>query len=240
MNIVIIPCYKVRKTILKVINDIPNSINKIIIVDDKCPDETGKYVLRNNRSKKIHVIINKKNLGVGGAMIKGYFFSKKFNPRFIFKVDGDNQISSKEIKKFLYTLKKNKNIDCVKGNRFSKLKNFQEMPYFRLYGNKIVTLIGKIITGYYNINDFTNGFFCISGACLNKINLNLISKDFFFENDMMLALSSINANVVNVPTYCTYKGNKSNLKIYKIILPFISKFLTGYLNKNKFRKNINY
>ena len=136
-------------------------------------------------------------------------------------------------------IKKDSKIDCAKGNRFSKLKHFQEMPYLRLYGNRIVSLLGKFVTGYYNIDDFTNGFFCISGTSLNKINLNLISKDFFFENDIMLALSSIQANVVNVPTYCSYKNNKSNLRIYKIILPFIFKFLIGFLNKKKFRKNIN-
>ena len=106
MNIVIIPCYKVKKTILKVIDNIPNSISKIIIVDDKCPEETGRYVLKKKKSRKIHFIINKRNLGVGGAMIKGYLFSKKFKPKFVFKVDGDNQIKSNEIKKFLVILKK--------------------------------------------------------------------------------------------------------------------------------------
>ena len=49
MNIVIIPCYKVKKTILKVIDNIPNSISKIIIVDDKCPEETGRYVLKKKK-----------------------------------------------------------------------------------------------------------------------------------------------------------------------------------------------
>lgn len=236
MNIVIIPCYKVKKTIIRVIDNIPSTIKKIIIIDDKCPEETGKHVIKNKKSKKIHVIINKKNLGVGGAMIKGYLYSKKFKPKFIFKVDGDNQIRSSEIKKFLSVIKKNRTIDCIKGNRFSKIKNFQEMPFLRFYGNKIVSLIGKIVTGYYHINDFTNGFFCISGNALNKINLKLISKDFFFENDIMLALSSIKAKVVNIPTYCSYKDNESNLKIYKIIFPFILKFIRGFLNKKKFNK----
>ena len=54
MNIVIIPCYKVKKTILKVINDIPNSIGKIIIVDDKCPQQTGKYIIKKNGKCKKH------------------------------------------------------------------------------------------------------------------------------------------------------------------------------------------
>mgnify|MGYP006144471367 CR=1 FL=1 len=112
------------------------------------------------------------------------------------------------------------------------------MPFLRYFGNKALTLIGKLVTGYYDINDFTNGFFCITGKCLNKINLNMISKDYFFENDIMIALSSIEARVSNVPTFCSYKGSESNLKISRIIFPFILKFFVGFFNKKKFIKKL--
>ena len=54
---------------------------------------------------------------------------------------------------------------------------------------------------------------------------------------MMIALSSINAKVVNVSTFCSYKGNTSNLKISNIIIPFIYKFVIGFINKKKFKIN---
>ena len=104
---------------------------------------------------------------------------KKFKPKLIFKVDGDNQIKPSEINKFLKIINKNDKIDCAKGDRFSIYKNHEEMPFWRYLGNKALSLIGKIVTGYYNINDFTNGFFCIKGSCLNKINLKKVSKDYF-------------------------------------------------------------
>lgn len=238
MNIAIIPCFNVKNKILLVLKKIPPQIDKIIIIDDCCPQNTGEHVKKNFKSKKMIVLKNKKNLGVGGATIVGYKFSKKFKPDLVFKIDGDNQIRPSQIIKFLKIIKKIPSLDCLKGNRFSNYNDYKEMPNLRYFGNKVLTLIGKLVTGYYHINDFTNGFFCLTGRSLNKINLDKISKDFFFENDMMIALSSIKAKVSNVSTFCSYKGNESNLKISRIIFPFIFKFFIGFLNKKKFIKKL--
>ena len=94
-------------------------------------------------------------------MIRGFKFSKKYKPKLIFKVDGDNQIKPNEINKFIEIINKDRKIDCAKGDRFSKYKNYKQMPILRLFGNKVLTQIGKMVTGYYNVNDFTNGFFCL-------------------------------------------------------------------------------
>ena len=52
---VVIPCFRVSDKILKVIKNIDSQIDKIIIVDDKCPDKTGKLVKNLNRNKKINI-----------------------------------------------------------------------------------------------------------------------------------------------------------------------------------------
>ena len=42
---VVIPCYKVRKKILSVLkNKNLNTIDKIVIVDDYCPENTGIFL----------------------------------------------------------------------------------------------------------------------------------------------------------------------------------------------------
>ena len=44
-TIVVIPCYKVDKYIFDVLNKIPfKQIYKVILVDDCCPNKTGKLV----------------------------------------------------------------------------------------------------------------------------------------------------------------------------------------------------
>ena len=45
---IVIPCYKVRERILKVLsNKHLSKINKIVLVDDKCPQNTGSYLKKN-------------------------------------------------------------------------------------------------------------------------------------------------------------------------------------------------
>jgi len=67
MNIsVVIPSYKVAKHILTVINDIPDFINNIIVIDDKCPQNSGTIVESLNNTRVL-VCYHETNLGVGGG-----------------------------------------------------------------------------------------------------------------------------------------------------------------------------
>ena len=75
---VIIPCYNVDiKTTLKVIKKIPNFVDIVYIVDDCCPLNCGNKI-KLKKIKKIKVIINKENIGVGGSIIRVY---KKFKKK---------------------------------------------------------------------------------------------------------------------------------------------------------------
>ncbi len=79
---VVIPCYNVAGKIETVINKLPECVDHVIVVDDKCPQESGKFVEEKYKSnKKIHVVFNEKNLGVGGAVKKGclYCLEKKYD-----------------------------------------------------------------------------------------------------------------------------------------------------------------
>ena len=49
----------------------PPQIDKIIIIDDCCPQKTGEYAKKNFNLKKIIIIRNRKNLGIGGATVIG-------------------------------------------------------------------------------------------------------------------------------------------------------------------------
>jgi len=55
MVYVVIPCYKVKKHIINVINAIGSEVDKIIVVDDKCPENTGQFVLKNIKDPRIFI-----------------------------------------------------------------------------------------------------------------------------------------------------------------------------------------
>ena len=68
---VVIPCYKVKNKILQVIKKISKEIKKIYVIDDCCPQKTGAFLKKNNKDKRVKILFNKKNMGVGKATMKG-------------------------------------------------------------------------------------------------------------------------------------------------------------------------
>jgi dolichol-phosphate mannosyltransferase len=242
---IVIPCYNVKNKIYKVISRSLKYADKIIIVDDKCPEQTGNYVKNKIKNKKILVIFNNKNLGVGGATMIGYKAAIKLNANVIVKMDGDGQMNPYYIPNLVKNIKEGKAGYC-KGNRFINKSIINKMPLIRLVGNFFLSFLSKSSTGYWNIFDFTNGYTAISSHALKKISFSNISKNFFFETDILYNLYLKNIKVMDVDIPAIYNDSKSNLKISNVFLYFlrgnIKNFLKRvylmHLKKNFFKKII--
>jgi len=217
---VIIPAFRVKSRILQVLDNIPVEVDQIYIVDDLCPEKTGKFILENKNNDKLKVIFHEKNKGVGGAVKTGYLLAQQNGAEIFLKIDGDGQMDPKLIFKFIDPLILKKN-DYSKGNRLYNFKNFFIFPKTRLFGNLALSLITKFSTGYWNILDPCNGYTAIRADIFKKIKIEKISNDFFFETSMLFELSMIEATVIDVPMKPKYFDNQSSLKIYKIIPKFI-------------------
>jgi hypothetical protein len=94
------------------------------------------------------------------------------------------------------------------------------MPSIRLFGNAGLSLLTKISTGYWNITDPTNGYTAIHRDVLKMLPLEMLSKRFFFESDMLFRLSLYRAVVWDVPMQARYGTEKSNLSIIKTLWEF--------------------
>ena len=55
---VVIPSYRVRARILSVLERIGPEVELIYVVDDACPEESGRFVEENTRDPRIRVIRN--------------------------------------------------------------------------------------------------------------------------------------------------------------------------------------
>ena len=114
---VIIPCYKVKKKILNVLKKIDyENVDKVIVVDDYCPENSGK-IAEEFLNKKVEVVYCDSNLGVGGASIFGFKKAIKEGFDILFKIDGDGQHDPKYIVKFKDVFE-NEHINFCKGSRF--------------------------------------------------------------------------------------------------------------------------
>ena len=161
MIAVVIPCYKVKQQISDVITKAIPFADKIYVVDDACPEGTGKYVEENFSSSGIKVIYHQKNLGVGSAVKTGYSKALEEGATVVIKLDGDGQMDPAMIPRLIEPIL-NKTADYVKGNRFYDLAYLQKMPGLRKIGNSALSFINKMSSGYWNVMDPSNGYTAIS------------------------------------------------------------------------------
>lgn len=226
---VVIPSYKVAKTIKGVILSITEIIDYIIIVDDKCPDLSGKEAEKLNR-KNVVVLYHEQNEGVGGAVITGYKKALELGCDIIIKVDGDGQMNPQYIENLIEPLVEDK-ADYTKGNRFEDFAALKSMPKIRILGNSTLSFLVKAASGYWNIMDPTNGFTAIHRKVLKELNLEKISKRYFFESDMLMNLSIVDAVVKDISMPARYGEEKSSLNVNKVFFQFPPRLIKGLIKR---------
>lgn len=231
---VVIPSYRVSAHLAGVLSTLPEWIDVIIVVDDKCPENSGKIAVEMQKNdSRIEVVFHEKNLGVGGAVMSGYKLALEKNCDIIIKMDGDGQMNPAYIKPLIKPLLKNQ-ADYTKGCRFKEPGSLRNMPRIRLLGNSVLSFLLKACSGYWNIMDPTNGYTAITAKALRKLPMEKITKRYFFESDMLIHLNIYQQVVKDISMPAIYGNEKSSLRIGNILLKF------PFLLTGRFFKRIAY
>ena len=227
---IVIPCFKVIDQIEAVIAGLPKWIWRVYVVDDKCPQKTGAFVERKFNDDRLKVIYNKKNLGVGGAVIAGYRSAIEAGADVIVKIDGDGQMDISKIHLFVIPIVRSQ-CDYTKGNRFFDLSGINQMPKIRIFGNVGLSFITKFSSGYWNIFDPTNGYTAIDARVAAHLPLDKLSERYFFESDLLCQLGLARAVVRDIPIPARYGDEESSINIFKIFFEFPFKHSKNYMRR---------
>lgn len=234
MVAVVIPSYKVKKHIAEVIASIGPEVAVIYVVDDACPEGSGRYVEEQCKDPRLRVLYNQKNLGVGGAVMEGYKKAVAEGADIMVKLDGDGQMDARLIPALIKPILQYK-ADYVKGNRFFDPSYLHKMPLMRVIGNSFLSLINKFVTGYWNIMDPTNGFTAIHRSAIEILPLHKIEKRYFFESDMLFRLGTVHAVVQDMPMKAVYGDEKSSLRIARVLFEFPPKYFVRLFKRIGYR-----
>lgn len=227
---VVIPCYKVTRHILGVLAAIGPEVDRIYVVDDRCPDQSGAFVREHNSDPRVVVLEHAENQGVGGAVMTGYQAAIADGADIMVKVDGDGQMDPALIGDFIAPILAGE-ADYTKGNRFFDLEQIGNMPPMRLFGNAMLSLLTKLSSGYWDLFDPTNGYTAIHREAARHLPFGKISKRYFFETDLLFRLNTLNAVVQDVPMDAVYGDEVSNLKISKIVTEFMAKHVRNFCKR---------
>lgn len=221
---VVIPSFRAAGTIGAVLRSIGPEVAHIYVVDDGCPDSTGERALRDNSDPRVEVIRNPSNLGVGGAMKRGYSRALADGAEIVVKLDADGQMDPRHIRRLIAPIV-NGVADYSKGNRFaapslmpagSAPRALDSMPLARRLGNRVFSWLHRSATGYWRIGDPANGYTAIHARALERIGLEALVDCFFFETDMLFRLNLVDAVVADVALPACYPGSGSSLRLRRV------------------------
>lgn len=218
---VVIPCYRVTDHIMAVLAAIGPEVVAIYVVDDACPDASGKFVQARVTDPRVRILFRPENGGVGAAVMTGYRAALADGCDVVVKIDGDGQMDPKRLARFVQPILEGR-ADYTKGNRFFNPVDVQGMPPVRLFGNTVLSFMTKLSSGYWTLFDPTNGYTAIHARLLAHLPLERIATRYFFESDMLFRLGTLRAVVLDIPMPARYADETSHLRIPAVLPGFIA------------------
>ena len=199
---IIIPVFNEFKTIEKLLKKIFKlKIKKQLIVVDDGSNE-GTLDILNKYKKKINkLILHKKNLGKGAAIISA---KKYIHGRYVTIQDADLEYNPNDLIKIYKHIKKN-NLNAVYGsrvlnkNKFQNTKNFTH--FIRIWGNVFLTIVSNLV----NNQDLTDAHTCykmFKSNIFKKIRLE--ERGFAFCPEITTKISNKKYKIVEIPI--SYNG----------------------------------
>jgi len=221
----VVLAYNEEKYIEKTILELIECFDKIIVVDDKSSDNTSLLVeALCGQHKNIELIKNVKNIGAGKSFLTAIKSIEGDYPGYIIKVDGDNQFNLEDILK-LKELSKNKNIDFLKCDRFWENGIEGDIPLIRYVGNAFASLLLKLSTSNWKLNDPLNGLFSISTKAAKHLNMPKLFFRYGYPFYLSVYFSNLSIErdllIGQMKNTVTYRDEKSNLKAFTMLFKLI-------------------
>jgi len=236
----VIPAYNEEKLIKPTLENVPEKIDKIYVVDDCSPDDQNSVIEQcAEKDARIKLIKHEINQGPGGAIITGYLQSSKDNYDIAVVVGGDYQMPLDEINNLLDPVIDGK-ADYVKGNRFllSKLDDtLKKMPKIKLIGNWIITALTKIASGYYKIMDVVDGYTAITKEAIDVIDWSKAWRKYGYPMDFLIRMNAYGLSVMDVPRTAIYLDGErqSQIKGFSYALKVTPMIIRGFLWRLRFK-----
>ena len=215
---VAVPAYNEEKLIARTLKEIPDLVDKMIIVDDASSDDTAEIIKELAKNdQRIQLIQHEENQGVGGAIVTGYKKARDLEIDATVVMAGDAQMDPNDLVRIIEPVV-NGSADYTKGNRLFYGDSWNMIPHYRYLGNSFLSLMTKISSGYWHIADSQSGYTAISLIALQRIDLDKIYRRYGMPNDLLIKLNQYDFRVRDVHVRPLYNvGEKSGIKLIHVI-----------------------
>ncbi len=235
---VVIPAYNESGFVGDVIETLPPFVDRVYAIDDQSTDDTWAEITdvadRINDSvtatdggasfeRQVVPIQHDENRGVGGAIKTGYLRARDDEIDVTAVMGGDGQMDPSILERIIEPIVDGE-ADYAKGNRLVYETDHEQMPRFRLLGNRLLTLLTKIASGYWRIGDPQMGYTAISLEALHDADIEGMYEFYGYCNDLLVRLNVTGHRVADVPSPLNYGDEHSDIN-YLTYIPRVSVML---------------
>jgi len=216
---VVVPAYNEQALIGRVIETMPDCVDRIVVVDDGSRDGTTDVVRRYmpQMGERLLLIQHETNQGVGGAIATGYKWCRDHEVDVAVVMAGDAQMEPANLPDLLAPVVAGE-VDYAKGNRLFTGDAWNQIPRVRYLGNSAMSLLTKIASGYWHVADSQSGYTAINLKALKTIDWDQMYKRYGQPNDLLVRLNVYNFRVRDVPVTPVYNiGEKSGVRPLRMI-----------------------
>ncbi|MCE5244888.1 MAG: glycosyltransferase family 2 protein [Syntrophobacteraceae bacterium] len=216
---VVIPAYNEEKLIGRVIETMPDFVDRMYVIDDVSTDATSERVLAfcDSCGDRLELIRHEVNQGVGAAITTGYRKALADGMQVIAVMAGDAQMDPDELGKVISPVVRGE-ADYVKGNRLFTGEAWKLIPRYRYLGNAFLSLVTKFASGYWHVADSQTGYTAVSADTLRLMPLELLYPRYGYPNHLLVMLNIFDQRVKDVPVRPVYNiGETSGIRLKKVI-----------------------
>ncbi len=191
---VLIPTYNNERTVKKVIEDVLNYTDDLIVVNDGSTDSTRNIL---SEIKGIKLVTFDKNKGKGIALQEGFKFAVSNGYDFVITLDSDGQHFAEDIPTLIHRLEKEQNILIIGARNMDQ----KSVPGKSSFGNKFSSFWYWVITGI-KLSDTQSGFRLYPVGKYKG--MNFYTGKFEFEIEVMVRSAWKGINVITEPVKVYY------------------------------------
>jgi glycosyltransferase involved in cell wall biosynthesis len=208
--VVVMPAYNAEKTLLATYSEIPfDIVDEVILVDDLSKDNTF------NLAKKIgvhHVIKHDVNRGYGGNQKTCYQKALEINADIVIMLHPDYQYTPKLIHSMAYLIANDVH-DCVLASRILGKGALEGgMPMIKFIANRLLTFVQNVLVNH-KLSEYHTGYRAFSRKIFDKIDVELNSDNFVFDNQMLSQIIFHNYRIGEVSCPTKYFDDASSINM---------------------------
>ncbi|HEX4373134.1 MAG TPA: glycosyltransferase family 2 protein [Puia sp.] len=208
--VIVLPAYNAALTLEKTYREIPfDIVDEVILVDDNSNDKTVEVARGLGIS---HIIKHDVNRGYGGNQKTCYNKALEIGGDIIIMLHPDYQYTPKLIPSMAYLIANNVYQVVLGARTLGKGALRGGMPIYKYISNRALTFFENVMLRQ-KVAEYHTGYRAFSREVLQRINYQVNSEDFVFDNEMLSQIIYLGYEIAEItcPTHYFEEASSINL-----------------------------